>query len=113
MAIGNWWEWQVDGWGVHGHTFLTHDAHLITSRAWVEQVLLSSKDLREVAGKGSVHAFPIPYHFNSSIPNGTNFAMKADSADDGLGGAHIQTFSQSKESSEVIGEGRFGKRLDD
>jgi hypothetical protein len=57
MAIGNWWEWQVDGWDVHGHTFLTHDAHLITSRAWVQQVLLSSKDLREVAGKGSVHAF--------------------------------------------------------
>jgi hypothetical protein len=31
--------------------------------------------------------------------------MKANSADDGLGGAHIQTFSQSKESSEVIWRG--------
>jgi hypothetical protein len=41
--------------------------------------------------------------FPSSIPNGTIFAMKADSADDGLGGAHIQTFSQSKERGESFG----------
>ena len=56
-----------------------------------------------VAGKGSVRAFKIPCYFDSSIPNGTNFAMKAGSADDRLGGAHIP-FSQSKESREV-GEG--------
>ena len=47
----------------------------------------------------------IPYCFPSSIPNGTIFAMKANFATDGLGGAHIQTFSQSKESSEVIWAG--------